>query len=100
MDTVFTTEEKVQLHSIIDDYKTVYERASFLAAEMTKMEDEMKELLEKMDNLKTTEANIYNTVAERTGNDLITIRKNAAVVVLEKLNAKEENLVENDKTNE
>jgi hypothetical protein len=101
MSTIFTTEEENQLHTVINDYRAIYERAAFLSIEMTKMEDEMKTLLEKMESLKSIEQQVYESATQRTGKDSLEIRKEAATLVLNKINEEGgENLAKNAETNE
>lgn len=87
MADVFNIEEEARLHGIINDYRTIYEQASYLALQMEKMESEMGELLKKMEGLKDEETNIYNEASERTAIDIEEIKKEAAQLVL----AKQEN---------
>jgi thiaminase len=84
MADTFNIEEEARLHGIINDYRTIYEQASFLAIQMEKMEAEMSELLKKMEDLKEEETTIYNNASERTAIDLEEIKKQAAQIVLTK----------------
>ncbi len=84
MADTFNIEEEARLHGIINDYRTIYEQASFLAIQMEKMEAEMSELLKKMEDLKEEETAIYNNASERTAIDLEEVKKQAAQIVLTK----------------
>lgn len=84
MTELFNIEEESRLHGIINDYRAIYEQASFLAIQMEKMEAEMAELLTKMEDLKDEETNIYNSASERTAIDLEEVKKQAAQIVLSK----------------
>jgi thiaminase len=84
MADTFNIEEEARLHGIINDYRTIYEQASFLAIQMEKMEAEMSELLKKMEDLKEEETTIYNNASERTAIDLEEVKKQAAQIVLTK----------------
>lgn len=79
---IFNIEEESRLHGIINDYRAIYEQASFLSIQMEKMEIEMGELLKKMEGLKDEETGIYNSASERTAIDLEEIKKKAAEIVL------------------
>ena len=91
MTKIFNIEEEARLYGIVDDYRTIYEQANFIAVHMQKMELEMAELIEKMEALKEEETVIYNTVTERTGVDLEEVKSTAGNLIL----AKQEKLVEN-----
>jgi|LakMenEpi03Aug12_release.lakeMendotaPanAssembly.Ray.scaffolds.fasta_scaffold1330156_2 thiaminase len=82
MANIFNIEEESRLHGIINDYRTIYDQASFLAIQMEKMENEMSELLKKMEDLKNEETEIYNSASERTAIDLEEIKKKATELVL------------------
>ena len=87
----FNLEEETRLSGIVDDYRTIYDRAAFLGVQMEKMEVEMGELLEKMEALRDEETAIYTATVERTGIELADIKAAATQLIL----AKHENLVEN-----
>ena len=91
MTKIFNIEEEARLYGIVDDYRTIYEQANFIAIQMQKMELEMAELLEKMEGLKEEETVIYAAVAERTGVDLEEVKSTAGNLIL----AKQEKIVEN-----
>lgn len=91
MTKIFNIEEEARLYGIVDDYRTIYEQANFIAIQMQKMELEMAELLEKMEGLKEEETTIYAAVTERTGVDLEEVKSTAGNLIL----AKQEKLVEN-----
>jgi len=91
MTKIFNIEEEARLYGIVDDYRTIYEQANFIAIQMQKMELEMAELLEKMEGLKEEETVIYATVTERTGVDLEEVKSTAGNLIL----AKQEKIVEN-----
>jgi thiaminase len=82
MADIFNIEEEARLHGIINDYRTIYEQASFLSIQMEKMEAEMGELLKKMEGLKDEETGIYDSAAERTAVDLEEVKRKAAELVL------------------
>jgi thiaminase len=91
MTKIFNIEEEARLYGIVDDYRTIYEQANFIAVQMQKMELEMAELLEKMEGLKEEETTIYAAVSERNGVDLEEVKTTAGNLIL----AKQEKLVEN-----
>jgi thiaminase len=91
MTKIFNIEEEARLYGIVDDYRTIYEQANFIAVQMQKMELEMAELLEKMEGLKEEETTIYAAVSERNGIDLEEVKTTAGNLIL----AKQEKLVEN-----
>lgn len=91
MTKIFNIEEEARLYGIVDDYRTIYEKANFIAIQMQKMELEMAELLGKMEGLKEEETVIYATVSERNGVDLEEVKTTAGNLIL----AKQEKLVEN-----
>jgi len=87
----FNLEEETRLSGIVDDYRTIYDRAAFLGVQMEKMEVEMAELLGKMEALRDEETAIYASIVERTGIELADVKTAATQLIL----AKHENLVEN-----
>jgi hypothetical protein len=87
----FNLEEETRLSGIVDDYRTIYDRAAFLAVQMEKMELEMAELLGKMEGLRDEETSIYAATVERTGIELSDVKTAATQLIL----AKQGNLVEN-----
>ena len=91
MTKIFNIEEEARLYGIVDDYRTIYEQANYIAIQMQKMELEMAELLEKMEGLKEEESTIYASVSERNGVDLEEVKTAAGNLIL----AKQEKLVEN-----
>ena len=80
----FNLEEESRLRGIVNDYRTIYEHASFLSIQMEKMESEMGELLKKMEDLKEEETNIYISNSKRSGLDLEDVKKKAGDLVLSK----------------
>jgi len=91
MTKIFNIEEEARLYGIVDDYRTIYEQANYIAIQMQKMELEMAELIEKMEGLKEEETAIYAAVAERTSIDLEEVKTKAGNLIL----AKQEKIVEN-----
>jgi len=91
MTKIFNIEEEARLYGIVDDYRTIYEQANYIAIQMQKMELEMAELIEKMEGLKEEETTIYAAVAERTSIDLEEVKTQAGNLIL----AKQEKIVEN-----
>jgi hypothetical protein len=85
MINIFNLEEESRFFGIINDYQTIYEKASFLSIEMTKMEEEMKELLDRMEGLKTEETTMYETISKRTSLDLTEVKQKASELVLAKV---------------
>ena len=95
MTELFNQQEEAKLLEIIQDYRTVYERATFLSIEMAKMEEEMSDLIKKMDGGKETETEIYAKVNERTGVDIEEIKKAAAMIALKSQSTKNSQNSEN-----
>lgn len=92
MTKIFNIEEEARLYGIVDDYRTIYEQASFIAIQMQKQEIEMAELLSKMEALKEEETAIYTTVTERTSVDIEEVKAVAGNLIL----AKQEKIVEHN----
>ena len=85
MISIFNLEEESRIFGIINDYRAIYDKAAFLSIEMTKMEDEMQELLKRMEGLKTEESTIYETVSKRTGTELPEVQQKATELVLSRI---------------
>ena len=82
MTNIFNTEEQSRLQRIVNDYRAIYEQASYLAIQIEKMESEMQELIQKKDTLKDEETTIYNEASVRTAIDIEEVKKEAAEIVL------------------
>jgi hypothetical protein len=91
MTKIFNIEEEARLYGIVDDYRTIYEQANFIAIQMQKQELELEELVGKMEALKAEETSIYDSVTVRTGLDLEEVKTSAGNLIL----AKQEKLVGN-----
>jgi hypothetical protein len=91
MTKIFNIEEEARLYGIVDDYRTIYEQANFIAIQMQKQELELEELVGKMEALKVEETSIYDSVTVRTGIDLEEVKTSAGNLIL----AKQEKLVGN-----
>ena len=82
MTNIFNIEEQSRLQRIVNDYRAIYEQASYLAIQIEKMESEMQELIQKKDTLKDEETTIYNEASVRTAIDIEEVKKEAAEIVL------------------
>ncbi len=91
MTKIFNIEEEARLYGIVDEYRSIYDQANFIAIQMQKMELEMADLIAKMDTLKAEETTMYEVVTERAGVDLEEVKSTAGNLIL----AKQEKLVEN-----
>lgn len=91
MTKIFNIEEEARLYGLVNDYRTIYEHANFIAIQMQKQEAELAELLGKMEGLKEEETAIYNKVMVRLAIDLEEVKSAAANLIL----TKQEKIVEN-----
>ena len=82
MTNIFNIEEQSRLQRIVNDYRAIYEQASYLAIQIEKMDSEMQELIQKKDTLKDEETTIYNEASVRTAIDIEEVKKEAAEIVL------------------
>jgi hypothetical protein len=64
---IFSTEETEKIEAFVNDYRKIFENASYLAVQMGKLEEEMTILAANMDLLKTEETTFYKEVAEKNG---------------------------------
>lgn len=82
MSEIFNKEEESRLSGIIEDYRKIYENATYLAVQMEKMEEEMKVLIKNMDDLKEEEMGMYVNASERSGEDINEVKKAAADIII------------------
>lgn len=84
MTKFFNIEEEARLYGIVDDFRAIYEQASYIAVQMERSELEMAELLQKIEGLKEEETVIYDAVVKRTGVTLEEIKSKAGNLILAK----------------
>jgi hypothetical protein len=79
---IFTTEEKEKIENIVTEYRKIYENASYLAVQMSKMEEEMTVLSTEMDKLKNGEQTLYKEIAERNSLSIEEVMQEASNIAL------------------
>lgn len=83
---IFLEEETEKIKKFVDDYRKIFENASYLAIQMSRLEEEMTALAENMDLLKTEETLFYTKIAETNGLTIeeVTLEASKIATILQK----------------
>jgi hypothetical protein len=84
MNNNFSAEETDQIYKIVDTFQGIFDRATFLSAQMETMEIEMTELAQKMATAQGDELELYAAVSERTGASIDDLKNEAANLAVER----------------